>query len=54
MMTEPPCPALEHGAGRVPWMIEAGQGGSVIITSSAAGIRGHVPTPTTWPANTVS
>lgn len=27
----------------IPWMIEAGQGGSVVITSSAAGIRGHVP-----------
>ncbi|MEV7981786.1 mycofactocin-coupled SDR family oxidoreductase [Streptomyces sp. NPDC086519] len=27
----------------VPWMIEAGQGGSIVITSSAAGIRGHVP-----------
>ncbi|MFG3025351.1 mycofactocin-coupled SDR family oxidoreductase [Streptomyces sp. NPDC048254] len=27
----------------IPWMIEAGEGGSIVITSSAAGIRGHVP-----------
>ncbi|MFJ3775868.1 mycofactocin-coupled SDR family oxidoreductase [Streptomyces sp. NPDC090075] len=27
----------------VPWMIEQGEGGSIVITSSAAGIRGHVP-----------
>ncbi|MEU6352733.1 mycofactocin-coupled SDR family oxidoreductase [Streptomyces sp. NPDC047072] len=27
----------------VPGMIEAGEGGSIVITSSAAGIRGHVP-----------
>ncbi|MFE9924518.1 mycofactocin-coupled SDR family oxidoreductase [Streptomyces sp. NPDC005774] len=27
----------------IPHLIEAGEGGSVIITSSAAGIRGHVP-----------
>lgn len=27
----------------IPGMIEAGSGGSIIITSSAAGIRGHVP-----------
>lgn len=26
-----------------PWMIEQGEGGSIVITSSAAGIRGHVP-----------
>jgi SDR family mycofactocin-dependent oxidoreductase len=27
----------------IPWLIEAQEGGSIIITSSAAGIRGHVP-----------
>jgi SDR family mycofactocin-dependent oxidoreductase len=27
----------------IPGMIEAGAGGSIVITSSAAGIRGHVP-----------
>jgi SDR family mycofactocin-dependent oxidoreductase len=26
-----------------PWMIAQGRGGSIVITSSAAGIRGHVP-----------
>jgi SDR family mycofactocin-dependent oxidoreductase len=27
----------------IPWMIEAGAGGSIVMISSAAGIRGHVP-----------
>jgi SDR family mycofactocin-dependent oxidoreductase len=27
----------------IPWMISAEAGGSIVITSSAAGIRGHVP-----------
>jgi SDR family mycofactocin-dependent oxidoreductase len=27
----------------IPWLIEAGEGGSIVIICSAAGIRGHVP-----------
>jgi SDR family mycofactocin-dependent oxidoreductase len=27
----------------IPWMISAGAGGSIVMISSAAGIRGHVP-----------